>query len=286
MNNYIKYLQAGGTAQANDTQNQVVALVEAAMSGDKKAAQQIEQIMQAAQQGDQQAQQIAGLIQQVAEQLQGGQVPQEEKGGSVPKAQIGTALYNIGRKVVNHFRDNNTEETAPSIPPTPAIPITTAVPRETRADRDFANRIKEAESTYSTVSYPEEGRSYEHGIISIPQNGGKYFRDIIHYNDGTPSDTIYSYSRPYYDAELNTSSHNGDIFTPNENQRRILDAKYDYTPTSNLYKCGGKVKKGEKGLPIPTKKVVKNAKGGCPCQLKKVGGKLVEVDSCNGKIVK
>lgn len=246
MNNYIKYLQAGGTAQANDTQNQVVALVEAAMSGDKKAAQQIEQIMQAAQQGDQQAQQIAGLIQQVAEQLQGSSVPQAQKG---MKAEENPAQM-------------------------------------TRADRDFANRIKGAESTYSTVSYPEEGRSYEHGSISIPQNGGKYFRDIIHYNDGTPSDTIYSYSRPYYDAELNTSSHNGDIFTPNENQRRILDAKYDYTPTSNLYKCGGKVKKGEKGLPIPTKKVVKNAKGGCPCQLKKVGGKLVEVDSCNGKIVK
>lgn len=45
-------------------------------------------------------------------------------------------------------------------------------------------------------------------------------------------------------------------------------------------KCGKKMKKAETGLPI--KKV---SKGGCPCQLKKVGGKLVEVD-CNNQIVK
>lgn len=53
-----------------------------------------------------------------------------------------------------------------------------------------------------------------------------------------------------------------------------------YTP--NELKCGGKVKKGEKGLPIPSKKVTKNAKGGCPCKLHRVGGKIVEVDSCSG----
>ena len=52
--------------------------------------------------------------------------------------------------------------------------------------------------------------------------------------------------------------------------------------TSNELKCGGKVKKGEKGLPIPSKKVTKNAQGGCPCKLHRVGGKIVEVDSCSG----
>lgn len=38
-----------------------------------------------------------------------------------------------------------------------------------------------------------------------------------------------------------------------------------------VQKCGGKMKK---------KKVKKISKGGCPCMLKKVGGKLIEVDSC------
>lgn len=54
-------------------QQQIVQLVQAAMSGDQQASQQIEQIMQAAQQGDQQAAQIAQMIQQVAQQLQGQQ---------------------------------------------------------------------------------------------------------------------------------------------------------------------------------------------------------------------
>lgn len=53
-------------------QQQLVALVQAAMQGDQQASQQIQQVMQAAQQGDQQAAQIAQMIQQIAQQLQGG----------------------------------------------------------------------------------------------------------------------------------------------------------------------------------------------------------------------
>ena len=51
-------------------QEQIVQLVQAAMSGDQQANQQIQQIMQSAQQGDQQAAQIAQMIQQVAQQMQ------------------------------------------------------------------------------------------------------------------------------------------------------------------------------------------------------------------------
>lgn len=50
-------------------QQQIVALVQAALSGDQQANQQIQQIMQAAQQGDQQATQLAQMIQQVTSQL-------------------------------------------------------------------------------------------------------------------------------------------------------------------------------------------------------------------------
>lgn len=45
-------------------------------------------------------------------------------------------------------------------------------------------------------------------------------------------------------------------------------------------KCGGRVKKKALGSKITTKKVM--AKGGCPCMIKKVGGRLIEVDSCTG----
>lgn len=51
-------------------QQQIVQLVQAAMSGDQQAQAQVQQIMQAAQQGDQQAAQLAQMIQQVAQQMQ------------------------------------------------------------------------------------------------------------------------------------------------------------------------------------------------------------------------
>ena len=43
-------------------------------------------------------------------------------------------------------------------------------------------------------------------------------------------------------------------------------------------KCGGRVKKKALGSKITPKKIM--AKGGCPCMIKKVGGRLIEVDSC------
>lgn len=60
-----KYQQGGQVEQ------QLVQLVQAAMSGDQKAAQQIDKIMQAAKSGDPQATQIAQYIQVIAQKLQG-----------------------------------------------------------------------------------------------------------------------------------------------------------------------------------------------------------------------
>ena len=71
--NRIKYFQQGGTAQqgAQDVQQQVVALVQAAMQGDEKANQTVTQIMEAAKAGDQQAMQLAQIIQAVVKQMKG-----------------------------------------------------------------------------------------------------------------------------------------------------------------------------------------------------------------------
>lgn len=66
----INYFQQGGAApQQQNMQQQVVALVQAAMQGDQKATQTVNQIMEAAKQGDQQAMQVAQMIQQVAQQM-------------------------------------------------------------------------------------------------------------------------------------------------------------------------------------------------------------------------
>lgn len=71
--NRINYFKNGGNTQqsANNIQQQVVALVQAAMQGDEKANQTVTQIMEAAKAGDQQAAQLAQMIQQVVQQMQG-----------------------------------------------------------------------------------------------------------------------------------------------------------------------------------------------------------------------
>lgn len=69
--NRINYFQQGGAAPQQDIQQQVTALVQAAMQGDQKATQTVNQIMEAAKAGDQQATQLAQLIQQVVQQMKG-----------------------------------------------------------------------------------------------------------------------------------------------------------------------------------------------------------------------
>jgi hypothetical protein len=69
--NRINYFQQGGAAPQQDMQQQVIALVQAAMQGDQKATETVNKIMEAAKAGDQQAMQIAQMIQQVAQKMQG-----------------------------------------------------------------------------------------------------------------------------------------------------------------------------------------------------------------------
>ena len=69
--NRINYFQQGGAAPQQDMQQQVIALVQAAMQGDQKATETVNKIMEAAKAGDQQAMQIAQMIQEVAKQMQG-----------------------------------------------------------------------------------------------------------------------------------------------------------------------------------------------------------------------
>ena len=80
----ITKLQQGGQME-----QQLVQLVQAAMSGDQQATQQIDQIMQAAKKGDQKAIQLAQYIQTIAQKLQGSR-----------KARLGAKLnyYNYLKK--------------------------------------------------------------------------------------------------------------------------------------------------------------------------------------------
>lgn len=111
--------QQGGQAQQGIEQ-QAVALVQAAMQGDKQATQTIQQIMQAAQQGDQQATQVAQLLQAVMQKMKGsrkarlgakldyyrqsiGECPEGQelvyfkKGGEICRACQGKKMQNGGK---------------------------------------------------------------------------------------------------------------------------------------------------------------------------------------------
>lgn len=65
----------------NELQQQIVNLVQAAMSGDEQATAQVQQIQQAAQEGDEQATQMMQMIQQVVQQMQ--QVQSARIGGKI-----------------------------------------------------------------------------------------------------------------------------------------------------------------------------------------------------------
>jgi hypothetical protein len=69
--NKINYFQQGGATPQQDMQQQIVALVQAAMQGDEKAVSTVNQIIEAAKSGDPQAVQLAQIIQQVLQQMQG-----------------------------------------------------------------------------------------------------------------------------------------------------------------------------------------------------------------------
>lgn len=115
----FKYQQGGQAQQTGGVEQQAVALVQAAMQGDKQATQTIQQIMQAAQQGDQQAAQVAQLLQAVMQKMKGsrkarlgakldyyrqsiGECPEGQevvyfkKGGEICKACQGKKMQNGG----------------------------------------------------------------------------------------------------------------------------------------------------------------------------------------------
>lgn len=108
-NRVLKFQDGGSMEQGTGMEEQIMQLVQAAMSGDEQASQQIEQIMQAAQQGDEQAGQLAQMIQAIAEQMQGGQEasPEMAKCGTklkkVKKACGGKKLQNGGKPIERGF---------------------------------------------------------------------------------------------------------------------------------------------------------------------------------------
>lgn len=105
-NRVTKFQEGGSMEQGAGMEEQIMQLVQAAMSGDEQATQQIQQIMQAAQQGDEQAGQIAQMIQSVMESMQGQQPEAMKCGGRVKKVKKacgGKKLQNGGKPIERGF---------------------------------------------------------------------------------------------------------------------------------------------------------------------------------------
>lgn len=81
-------VQPQQTSGQQGIEQQAMALVQAAMQGDKQANQTIQKIMQAAQQGDQQAAQVAQLLKNIVQQMKGSR-----------KARLGAKLDYIKQSI-------------------------------------------------------------------------------------------------------------------------------------------------------------------------------------------
>lgn len=90
-------------------------------------------------------------------------------------------------------------------------------------------------------------------------DGNIYGMNVTYKGEDLPNDTAYVM--------------NGLRYTDPEGQQVILKRQQAVTG----HKCGGRVKKKALG-----NKIMKAKKAECGCQLKKVGGRLIEVDSCTG----
>ena len=103
--NYVFYLQDGGNApQPQISEDELIQLVQAAMSGDSDAGQMLEQLMQA-------DPSIQGAVEQIVQGLQqstqsmkcGGRVKKKEMGSKIVKAEkakCGCALRKVGGRLI------------------------------------------------------------------------------------------------------------------------------------------------------------------------------------------
>lgn len=103
--NYVFYLENGGnTPQPQISEDELIQLVQAAMSGDSDAGQMLEQLMQADPSIQGTVEQIVQGLQQSAQSMKcGGRVKKKEKGSKIVKAEkakCGCALRKVGGRLI------------------------------------------------------------------------------------------------------------------------------------------------------------------------------------------
>lgn len=244
------------TQNATDFENQVVNLVKAAMSGDEEANDVIVQIIEAAKKGDEQALKVVALIKQLTQSTS----DQAEEGAE----EENTEVMKCGGKVRAKMKAKKCETGGEVL-------------------EEKCGGAAKKNSAASKVRKSCKAKKCENGdtltdtqkFLLGAKCGGKMKKTKKHEEGGQISLDFSQIDFAKCGKKLKKKEDGGEIAEE---------------------KCGGKakkVKKGEVGVRLPegahgqirSKSIsAVFAKGGntCPCALKRVGGKIVNVDSCTG----
>lgn len=271
------------TQNATDFENQVVNLVKAAMSGDEEANDVIVQIIEAAKKGDEQALKVVALIKQLTQ----SNSDQAEEG-----AEENTEVMKCGGKVrakMKAKKSTEKKEEGGEIPEEKCG----GTAKKMRKAVCKAKKCEEGDKLTDTQKFllgakcgakmkkPKKCESGDHieeleDYLAV-KCGGKMKKTKKHEEGGQISLDFSQIDFAKCGKKLKKKEDGGEIAEE---------------------KCGGKakkVKKGEVGVRLPegahgkiwSKSISSTtifSKGGkqCPCALKRVGGKIVTVDSCTG----
>lgn len=227
--------------------NEIVELVKSALQGDTQAQQAIESVMAAAQKGDPKAMQMAQAIEQVEQQLKGSAPVQAKRGSKLAKKfQEGGQLQMIADKIPAAAKGD---------------PEALQLISQVSADPEVMDMIEQ--------NAPQLAQAIE-AIVSALEGTTEGSAEMV--EDEEP---------PLMEDEVPTDKRGG-----------VLKKGKKSKKAKKLCK-GRKLAEGDVVLPRnahgQTWSTSKSSttvfeKGGCPCKLHRIGGKIVTVD-CMGRIV-
>lgn len=270
------------TQNATDFENQVVNLVKAAMSGDEEANDVIVQIIEAAKKGDEQALKVVALIKQLtqsnSDQAEEGAEENTEmmKCGGKVRAKMKAKKCETGGEVLEEKCGGTAKKNSTASKVRKSCKAKKCENGDTLTETQkfllgakCGGKMKKAKKC-AEGDHIEELEDY----LAV-KCGGKMKKTKKHEEGGQISLDFSQIDFAKCGKKLKKKEDGGEIAEE---------------------KCGGKakkVKKGEVGVRLPegahgqirsTSSTTVFSKGGkqCPCALKRVGGKIVTVDTCTG----
>ena len=266
------------TQNSDELEVQVVNLVKAAMSGDEEANETISQIIDAAEKGDEEAIKIVSIIKQLTQsaQSQPEEATEAMKCGGKVRAKMKAKKCETGGEVLEEKCGGAAKKNSAASKVRKSCKAKKCENGDTLTD---TQKFLLGAKCGAKMKKPKKCESGDHieeleDYLAV-KCGGKMKKTKKHEEGGQISIDFSQIDFAKCGKKLKKKEDGGEIAEE---------------------KCGGKakkVKKGEVGVRLPegahgqirSKSIsAVFAKGGntCPCALKRVGGKIVTVDSCTG----